>query len=164
LKYAYLNAQGGHAGLPGIGIIRRWTAQADGIIQVTGTLRHTEEIGDGVRGYMVSSRAGILGAPQNVKNSAKAMNVNRLPVRKGDTLDFIVDGFKVPGADQFNWAPVVTMTVVNDEKQLPPGSSTTWASQQMFSGPRKTVEARPLAAWEKFAQVLLLTNELTFFN
>ena len=164
LKYAYLNAQGGHAGMPGVGIVRRWTAQADGIIQVTGTLRHTEEVGDGVRGYMVSSRAGILGAPQNVKNSGKAMNINRLPVRKGDTLDFIVDGFKVPGADQFTWAPVVTMTVVNDENQLPPGSSTTWNAQAMFSGPRKTIEARPLAAWEKFAQVLLLTNELTFFN
>jgi len=92
------------------------------------------------------------------------MNITRPPVRKGDTLDFIVDGFKVPGADQFTWAPVVTMTVVNDENQLPPGSSTTWNAQAMFSGPRKTIEARPLAAWEKFAQVLLLTNELTFFN
>ena len=164
LKYAFINAQGGHAGLPGVGIVRRWTAQADGIIEVNGAIRHEEDLGDGVRAYIVSSRAGLLGAPKTVKNRTMAMRINRLPVRKGDTLDFVVDAYRVPRADEFTWAPVVNMLVVNDEKQLPPGSSTTWNAQQMFSGPRKTVEARPLQAWEKFAQVLLLTNELTFFN
>ncbi len=164
LKYAFLNAQGGHAGLPGIGIVRRWTAQADGVIEVDGTIRHDEDRGDGVRAYIVSSRAGLLGAPKTVKKGTQSMRIGRLPVTKGDTLDFVVDGFKVPGADAFTWAPVVKMLVVKDESQLPPGSSTTWNAQQMFSGPRKTVEARPLQAWEKFAQVLLLTNELTFFN
>jgi hypothetical protein len=56
------------------------------------------------------------------------------------------------------------MLSVRDPKQLPPGGSTTWNAQMMFTGPRKTIDARPLQAWEKFAQVLLLTNELTFYN
>ena len=85
-------------------------------------------------------------------------------ITTGNTIDFFVDSLKVPGADAFKWAPVVNMLSVRDPKQLPPGGSTTWNAQMMFTGPRKTIDARPLQAWEKFAQVLLLTNELTFYN
>lgn len=163
LKYAYLNAEGGHAGPPNVGVIRRWTAQADGYVEVTGNLRHEEERGDGIIGRIVSSRSGMLGQ-WAVKTRSQSTSINRLAVIKGDTIDFIVDCLKIPGADGFKWAPVVNMLSVRDPKQLPPGSSTTWNSQMMFSGPRKTIDARPLQAWEKFAQVLLLTNELTFYN
>ncbi|MFT4588383.1 MAG: hypothetical protein ACI9VS_002514 [Candidatus Binatia bacterium] len=163
LKYAYLNKDGGHAGPPGVAVIRRWTAQADGTVQVNGALRHSEELGDGIIGRIVSSRSGMLGQ-WAVKNRSQSTTINRHTVTKGDTIDFIVDCFKVPGADEFKWAPVVNMLSVRDPKQLPPGGSTTWNAQMMFTGPRKTIDARPLQAWEKFAQVLLLTNELTFYN
>jgi len=39
-----------------------------------------------------------------------------------------------------------------------------WNAKTDFSGPQKAPEKRPLTNWEKYAQVLLLSNELMFVD
>ena len=60
LGYTLLRATGGHPGSGRNAVIRRWTSPADGVVTITGALSHPSENGDGVRGRIVSSRAGEL--------------------------------------------------------------------------------------------------------
>lgn len=155
LGWVMLNATGGH---PGDGlknvVVRRWLAPRDGAVSVSGTLEHTAEAGDGVRGWIVSSRHGALGF-WPVQNSKQEMKLARVGVSKGDTLDFVVDSNANLNSDTFNWAPEIKLLGGSD-------SSETWKARADFSGPREPVQ--PLDAWEKYAQVLLMSNELAFVD
>ena len=42
------------------------------------------------------------------------------------------------------------------------GKGEQWNAKSDFAGPQK--ERKPLTAWEKYAQVLLLSNELMFVD
>ena len=142
-------------GTPGNGIfngaIRRWTARRDGFIAIDGTFSSTAKEPDAaVRGWIVSSGTGLLGtfSPQ------KAQVATRLPrvlVRRGDTIDFVV-----AGKGSFAWAPSVRFL-----EGAKAGEVSEWKADQDFSG---SVAPKQLEAWEKFAQVLLETNELIFVN
>lgn len=163
-RYAILTPDGGHpAGTAQYVVTRRFTAQADGQAEITGDLRHQDSRGDGVLGLVYSSARGVLGQ-WTVHNRTQSARIPRLQLKKGDTLDFIVHCGRVPGADAFTWAPQVRMTSVANMAQLGNKETPVWNARTDFSGPNNAVEARPLVAWEKFAQVLLLTNELTFYN
>jgi hypothetical protein len=59
LGWVTLNAEGGHVGNDlQHAAIRRWRSPRDGIITITGMLKHESDKGDGVRTRVVSSRAG----------------------------------------------------------------------------------------------------------
>jgi hypothetical protein len=75
----------------------------------------------------------------------------RVLVKRGDTIDFVVVG---KGA--FAWAPTVRFT-----EGVKAGEGSEWNAQKDFSG---TVAGKQMEAWEKFAQVLLETNEMSFVN
>src|SRR5207249_5444926 len=63
LGWIRLTAEGGHAGNDlQHAAIRRWIAPHDGVVSVSGTLAHEHKEGDGIRGRIVSSRAGSLGS------------------------------------------------------------------------------------------------------
>jgi len=164
-RFAILGKDGGHpAATSQYVVVRRYTAQGDGVISIEGDLRHAERRGDGVLGVIYSSAKGVLGQ-WSVHNRTQAAGIPRLPVSKGDTIDFIVHCGRVPGADNFTWAPTIRMTSITNPGQLGDrAANPMWSASNDFSGPRKAVDARPMVAWEKFAQVLLLTNELTFYN
>jgi hypothetical protein len=70
-------------------------------------------------------------------------------VKKGDTIDFIVDGRNDPESDDFSWAPKITS---EDKKS--------WSATADFRGP----QPERLNAWEQYAQVLLQTNEFAFVD
>lgn len=73
----------------------------------------------------------------------------RVQVKAGDTIDFVVDCKGTSQGDDFAWAPIVKM----DGRE--------YSAKSEFGpamGPKR------LVTWEKFAQVLLETNELTFVN
>jgi len=53
-------------------VIRRWTAPRDGFISIQGTLNHPAGEGDGVQGWIVSSRQGELGHWTAYKSQAPA--------------------------------------------------------------------------------------------
>jgi hypothetical protein len=102
--WAILHASGGHAGNDQQhAVIRRWTAPRGGFVSISGKLHHPSENGDGVRGRIVSSRAGLLGE-WAVKTREAASDVPRVEVQPGDTIDFVLDCFGDVNSDSFAWS------------------------------------------------------------
>jgi hypothetical protein len=153
-----LNAEGGHVGNDlQHAAIRRWRSPRDGVIAITGTLKHEAESGDGVRARIVSSRTGELGRWQ-VHKGKETTKVEAIEVRRGDTIDFVTDCYKTVDSDSFVWSPVINMTKMDSTS----GSLPEWNAKADFSGPK--AQPKPLNAWERYAQVLLMSNELVFVD
>jgi hypothetical protein len=151
LGWARLTANGGHTGNDlQHSVIRRWTAPADGTYSVTGKLTHLHAGGEGIRGYVFSSRGGELGR-WTLHNKGEQTDFAKLELKAGDTLDFIVDMYKQLNNNEFSWAPVVK----NGEK--------TWDTAKDF-GQERPKKLQPLSVWEKYAQVLLMSNEFMFVD
>ena len=130
--------------------IRRWIAPRDGLIAIEGTLNHEAKEGDGVRGRIVASHGGVLGQ-WVAHHDRQDTSVARYQVKKGETIDFVVDGRAEPSHDSFQWSPSI--------RELGPSPSE-WKSQAGFEGPA----APTPSPWEEYAQVLLLTNEFMFVD
>jgi hypothetical protein len=146
--YAALNNEGGSVG--DIAVVRRWTAPEAGRASIAGTLRHRTtkfRHGDGVRGRIVSSREGEI-ASWVVFGREVETKISGVDVEAGDTIDFIVDGRDDREGDSFSWAPVITL---GDKK---------WDAKADFRGPHP----RPLTLLERYAQVLLQSNEFAFVD
>lgn len=161
LGWLTLSATGGHPGDgAGRAVIRRWVAPLDGVIVIDGRLRHGNDKGDGVIGYIVSSREGLL-AERAVFNDTAAMRVRAAEVREGDAIDFVVASGPTHSYDSFEWIPRIRLL----EGPLTPardGSAIAarWEADADFAGPPPA----PLEPWEQYAQVLLMTNELAFID
>jgi uncharacterized protein DUF1553 len=150
--WAILTAEGGHAGSDvARSTIRRWTAPNDGVFEITGTLARPAAEGDGVLARIVSSRNGQLAEFTCEPQKTVETNVSSVEVRKGDTVDFIVEPRENNNSDSFKWAPVLRSKGVD------------WDARQGFAGPPPARQA-PLTAWEKYTQVLLSTNEFMFVD
>ncbi len=146
--WAQLTAEGGHPGnTRAHACVRRWVAPRDATVNISGTLKHEPEQGDGVRGFILSSRHGELKGV-TVHKSKTEMSATNIVVKAGDTLDFVVDIGGTLNSDQYLWAPAVT------------GDGTKWDARAEFSGPMPAPQH--LSAWEQYAQVLLLSNEFAF--
>jgi hypothetical protein len=157
LGWVHLTANGGHPGQDEKHCaIRRWVSPIAGEIEIHGTLRHLSEQGDGVRGWIISSRQGAL-KEWSVKHDSRETAIDTLLVQPGETLDFVVDCLKSQDNDGFMWAPVIK------KKQLA-GSHTSivqlWHAANDFSGPPPP----RLNAWEQLAQALLISNEFVFVD
>ena len=154
LGWAQLTADGGHAGNDlQHAAIRRWTAPRDATLSIAGTMAHEHPPGDGVRAFLISSRAGELKSAE-VHNSRAEMAVASVEVKKGDTIDFVVDFRAGLNSDMFTWPPIL---------QELTGSALTWDAKKEFAGPA-TAAPPPLAPWEQYAQALLLSNEFAFVD
>lgn len=146
--WAQLTAEGGHAGNSRAqACVRRWVAPRDGLLSISGALKHEPEQGDGVRGFILSSRHGELKAA-TVHKSKADMSATNVLVKAGDTLDFVVDIGGSLSYDQFLWKPVIAT------------EGTTWDARAEFTGPMPAPDR--LKAWEQYVQVLLLANEFAF--
>ena len=148
-----LTAEGGAPGRE-YAAIRRWTAPRDGFISIDSVLTHASKEGDGVYARLVSSRTGLLGNWLALRNQT-AIKLPRVLVQRGDTIDFVVDCRTNPKGDAFGWAPTIRMADESGRKLVE------WNAQKDFIG---ELSEKRLGGWEKFAQVLLETNELTFVN
>jgi hypothetical protein len=162
LGWVLLTAEGGHpGGDPDHAAIRRWTAPRDGAVSIGGTLVHKAQEGDGVRGRIVSSSQGEL-ASWTAHHTEAETRMSRVEVKQGDTIDFIVDCRANESFDSFGWAPVIRM--IEAPAALAGGDVVLeWSSAANFSGPPGKPR-KALQAWEKYAQVLLLTNEFMFVD
>jgi len=148
--WAQLTEEGGHPGNTlAHACVRRWVAPRDAMVNITGTLKHEPEPGDGVRGFILSSRDGELKAA-TVHKSKATMSATNIVVKAGDTLDFVVDIGGTLHSDQFLWAPLIT------------ADGTKWDARAEFDGPRPAPVY--LTPWEQYAQVLLLANEFAFVD
>jgi len=159
-------------GMPGDGlenaVSRRWIAPQDMTVKVTSALLQRRSQfaqrfmwTNGVRGSLISSRAGMVGqwmvdgpakgAKIVEQDESKAVaNVESISVRAGDTLDFVVDSRDDPELDTFTWKIKI--------EDVAGGS--TWDSERDFRGPI----TRPLTSRGRAAQVLLMSNEFAFVD
>ncbi|WP_152050495.1 PSD1 and planctomycete cytochrome C domain-containing protein [Tautonia marina] len=152
LGWLQLTAEGGHPGNDrSHAVVRRWVAPKETTIRIQSTLIHEVARGDGIRGFVSASHAGLI-AKAEVHDDQAHLNVEALPVKAGDTIDFVVDLRETLNSNQFLWAPV--LTDVNSQDAL------TWDAKVDFSG--NGIER--LGPWEQLAQVLLMANEFTFVD
>jgi hypothetical protein len=155
--WAQITAEGGHPGNDAAhAAIRRWIAPRDGAVKIEGALSATVEASkDGVRGRIVSSRAGQLGEwiAESKAKKPEPTPVDTVEVKAGDTIDFVVDLREALENDEFKWTVVVAL-------EEPNGDTTRWDSAATFRQPRP----RPLDVWARYAQVLLLSNEFVFVD
>ncbi|HTA30294.1 MAG TPA: DUF1553 domain-containing protein, partial [Candidatus Cybelea sp.] len=160
LGWVVVSGTGGHPGNDqNHAAIRRWIAPRDGTISITGTLSHPESHGDGVRGRIVSSQLGVLGAwlAHNDKHETKLENVK---VKQGDRIDFVTDCYGNPDYDSFGWSPDIRFMADGKTK---PGQRMEWSALKDF--PETAHVMHPaMDAWQKYAQVILLANELVFVD
>ena len=127
--WTILHATGGHAGNDQQhAVIRRWAAPTEGIVAITGQLKHPSENGDGVRGRIVSSRSG-LAAEWEAKTSEVATSVGKIAVQPGDTIDFLTDCRENVNSDSFEWRVQLELTDTNGKV------IETWGSASDFHGP-----------------------------
>ena len=150
LGWVQLTATGGHAGNhKGHAAVRRWTAPAALELDIRSRLSHRAEPGDGIRGFLVSSRRGLLHSAVLHASSAD-FDLDRVEVAPGETLDFVVDLRDNLHSDEFEWA--VTLRDLAGESA--------WDAREDFAG---TLSAQ-MSPLEQLAQVLLLSNEFLFID
>lgn len=125
------NAQGGHPGNKDHAAVRRFVAPADGTLEIQGSLKHSSASGDGVRGRVIlpgpNSGQRAKGGEWTARNSSLATTVRGIRVRKGETVDFVVDCLESETSDGFEWP--VTLTLAGGE-----GTRRIESSKE-FSGP-----------------------------
>jgi hypothetical protein len=161
LGHISISSRGGH---PGTDVqhsaIHRWIAPRDAMIEIKGRLRHPNENGDGVLGYIVSSQTGSLG-DYAAFNGYEDTMIEKVAVRKGDTIDFVVSPNTNNGYDSYTWMQKILM----DQPDGTEGQSIvlSWDSRADYAGPPPTPPA-PLTPWEQVAQVLLMTNEFMYVD
>jgi hypothetical protein len=119
-------------------------------IRVQSTLIHQPTEGEGVRGFLVSSRAGML-KQAAVHHGRSELNVATLDVQTGETLDFVADIGKTLSYNQFLWQA----TIAADDE-----SGVVFDSKSDFENQGQT----RLTPWEQLAQVLLSANEFVFID
>jgi hypothetical protein len=161
----HLHARGGTAGRDNTqAAVRRWTAPESGSLSISGTLSVQANTlvptGEGVRARIVSSRHGTLGSW--VAHGTEAPTaVSGIVVQRGDTLDFVTT---TRGREQqtagYLWAPVLRLTRTASGETTP--GETVWGAAKDFKG--EAPPLRLLDAWERFAQILLESNEFMFID
>ncbi len=148
-------------------VVRRWVSPVAGVVDVQGKLVHAVgpfelrfKLSNGIRGWLVSSRQGVLGRWQVAlppppadglsyqANPSVATDLKGVHVEPGETLDFVVDALGDYEADDFQWAPVLV------------SGKRSWDAKKDFAGPA----IAKLTPREQLAQVLLLTNEFAFLD
>jgi hypothetical protein len=158
LGWVMLNASGGHPGAK-FATIRRWIAPLDGKVSITGTLKHESDKGDGVRGRIVTSHQGLV-REWVAQHSQQQTSADAIQVRRGDTIDFVTDCRGDENSDSFSWAPTVRFT--SEQTGARPTGDREWSARDDFSGPKEL--PKPLEPLERYAQVLLVSDELFFID
>jgi hypothetical protein len=135
-------------------LVRRWVAPFDGRLSISGSLEQNFENGcrkcEGVQARIVSSRQGEVGF-WSAGLDKTATSVAELPVKRGDTVDFVADASKGSPGNGFKW--VVTIERIA-------GANEQWDSARDFRQPG----AGALKAWERYAQVLLAAAEFMLID
>ena len=163
---AHLTAKGGAPGDDlGHTVIRRWVSPFEGKVNITGALSHQLgafgtrfDSSNGIRGWIVSSRAGIL-ANWTLRDLKAETSLSGLALEKGEILDFVVDSRGDDESDRFRWAPVIE-EILQAEEGASKKEPRRWSAEDDFRGP----QAKRLDPWAQYAQILLETNEFAFVD
>ncbi|MBS0207194.1 MAG: PSD1 domain-containing protein [Planctomycetes bacterium] len=141
IGYVILHAAGGHAGNDQQhAVIRRWTAPREGVITVTGKLRHLSENGDGVQSRVITSRSGLVGTWATKGGEVETV-VSTVEVKAGDTVDLVTDCRENVNSDSFEWIVQIELADAAGRER--------WDSAAEFHGPLGATIAQQAAnAWK----------------
>jgi hypothetical protein len=154
-----LKAGGGHPGGDNSrSAIRRWVAPVAGTVAIEGKCEHPTNEGDGVRALIIHSRHGELGQWE-VRNTNVDTTVSELTVEAGDFVDFVVEPGNTASHDSFNWSPRIRLLEGDRFEMI----QTVWSAAGDFGGPDSR-DLPVMGAWERYAHVLLQSNELAFVD
>jgi len=154
LGWVQLTAEGGHAGNDlQHAAVRRWISPVDGVVSLSGPIAHTHPEGHGITAIIYSSRQGQL-ATLRLHNRKATLTLDNIDVKKGDTIDFAVTINQSLNNNDFLWSPTL---------QLTPDKKQTWNGKKDFAGPLAPPPP-PLTPWEKYAQILLMSDEFVFID
>ncbi len=166
LGWLQLTALGGHPGNDlAHAISRRWTAPQPGFYSIQSQISHEPDVSDGIRAAIIVNSSQPL-ARVSLRHTTMRMDVESVELKKGDTIDFVVDIGKELNSDQFLWAPRIELRRPNGSEAAPRAgvpkveSATNWDATKDFAGPL----VEPLTPRQQLAQVLLLTNEFLFVD
>jgi hypothetical protein len=148
--WATLNAEGGHPDHQ-FAAVRRFTAPTDCTLALSGRVHRAAEAGNGVIARVISSRQGQLAEWIVEPKAAIPATLASIELKQGETLDFIVDSRGDDNSDGFEWRPL-----------LRAADGVEYSSKAQFQGPAKAKAT--LRPWEKYAQILLQTNEFAFVD
>jgi hypothetical protein len=163
LGYVSLSAIGGHPGRDAQhAAIRRWTSPIDGALTIRGTLAHPSDQGDGVHGRIISSREGLLGDWIAFHTSVET-NVENVRVKRGDTIDFVVDCRASDAFDSFSWAPTLRANAPDGPATAAFGPVLEWNAATDFET-TPAMRRKSLTRWERYIQTLFMTNEFSFVD
>ena len=152
LGWVTLNAAGGHPGDRAHAAVRRWIAPRDLRLEVSGTLAHPADQGDGVIGAVLA--AGREVGRWKVRDGQVETRVASVLLKKGETLDFVTASGESVSFDGFSWAPRLRELAASSES---------WDAAAEFSGEKPKANAT-LSPWDAYAQALLLTNEFLYVD
>jgi hypothetical protein len=150
LSWCLLTADGGHPGRD-LAVIKRFTSPRDMSVSLAGRVHRLSEPGNGVLARIVSGRQGQLAEWVIEPKGASGAPITNIDLKTGETLDFVIESRGDENSDNFQWRALLRAT-----------DGTLYGSQTQFHGP--AANARPLSPWQKFAQVLLETNEFAFVD
>ncbi|WP_052031427.1 PSD1 and planctomycete cytochrome C domain-containing protein [Novipirellula maiorica] len=151
MKHLRITANGAHPGRnDDFCVIRRWTAPDDGVVEVSGKLKHARDNGDGVTATV---RSKSLAESFTVANSETKTTVDRIPVVKGQVVDFVVSPRSTTTADAHIW----TIEIKGIEGEI---ADSAWNSSADFQAPPPP----PLTPLAQLAQALMLTNEFLYID
>ena len=155
LGWVQLTAEGGHPGNDRQhAAIRRWTAPRAMTVSIQSELIHEPKPGDGIRAFIVSSETGLLQSV-TAHQQTRQLAASSMTVKKGETIDFVVDIGDVLNSDQYLWPVSLSEAATDDvEERL------TWSSSDDFT--REVIDR--LTPWEQLAHVLICTNEFLFVD
>ena len=148
--FIHLTADGGHPSND-LAAIRRFTASHDMTVALSGELIHTANAGNGVHGRIVSDRQGQLAEIDAGPKTTVPSRIDRIELKAGETLDFVLESKGEDNSDGFSWHTVLRTT-----------DGVAFDAKKQFAGPPPKIE--PFTPWERFAQVLLETNEFLFVD
>ena len=144
---------------------------------------------DGVTGIVVWSRAADRNGRRmgkeiwrsDARRGRRDASGQEIKTQPGDTIDFIVTSkgyqkpntlrsiatqFKLenPQQDNFTWNPKVSIKTEIAQAMQKKGAMmiTSWTASDEFEG--ASYKPKPLNAWEKYTQILLLSNEVSYVD
>lgn len=151
IGWCMLNSKGGHPGGDlAHCVVRRWTADRDGQLHITGKLDHSSKNGDGVLGIIIHNNKQL---QQKVAHHKSTKFDTRTTILAGDVIDFVTYCQANESHDSFAWQ--VNIFQFADGKTIHE-----WNSETDFSSSKTT----RLSAWAQLAQVLMMTNEFVFID
>ncbi len=160
LGWLRLTPTGGHAGSNRYCTVYRWTSPAAGLVSVSGILKHSPEQGDGIRAtlYGPDGKIGQWEAHQNQTET----NVKEFKIDQAGQLDFVVDFNLQNGWDGYRWTPAVLLKPTSNnaaKKPLRFSPAESFPKQK-----RDSKSPSQYGVWERYAQVLLISNEFLFIE